>query len=379
MNRRVAEFPGLNSMTILSRLLLRPSDGDSLRSPAAPARDAAVRRLSRDEFEDVLALAHLNHVVVRGLEEFLSLACQDPRQDSYQDQSLPWLPLAESALSSEKARIKSALFRLHEVCAAFQVCGYGVTVMKTLDHWPDFGSDMDLFTNAQPHEVRQLMKQCFNARIAPRSWGDHLANKWNFLLPDLPEPIEIHVGRLGQTGEQVAIASTLETRTRQIEVGGYRFRVPSIPDRLMISALQRVYRHFNIRLCDIVDNAAIADAGLIDYQELRFLAESAGIWEGVATYLAIISDYVRTYRGTPLDLPQFVLNAVRFGGAEIYYNHGFLRVPIMPHSARLYGSELAHVLSRGEIENCARLSLLPFLGAAAMAAERITGSDKGIW
>jgi hypothetical protein len=381
MNRRATELPGLSSMTVLSRLLLRPSDGDSPRSPATPARDAAALwlslslSLSVDEFEDVLALAHLNHVVVRALEEFLSLA----RQNSRHDQGLPWLQSAESALSSEKARIKSALFRLHEVCAAFQDHGYGVTVMKTLDHWPDFGSDMDLFTNAQPHEVSQLMEQCFKARMAPRSWGDHLANKWNFLLPDLPEPIEIHVGRLGQTGEQVLIASTLETRTRQIKVGGYQFRVPSISDRLMISALQRVYRHFNIRLCDIVDNAAIADAGLIDYQELRFLAESAGIWEGVATYLAIISDYVRTYRGTPLDLPQFVLNAARFGGAEIYYNHGFLRVPIMPQSARLYGSEFAHVLGRGEIENCARLSLLPFLGAAALAAERITGSDKGIW
>jgi hypothetical protein len=375
MNRRDAKFPRLNSLTVLSRLLLQPPEGNSPHWPALIAQDTAALGLSLDEFEDVLALAHLNHVVVRGLEKFLSMAGPDPRQD----QSLPWLQSAESALSSEKARIKTALFRLHEVCAAFQDRGFGVTVMKTLDHWPDFGSDMDLFTNAQPHEVRLLMEQCFNAPMAPRSWGDHLANKWNFLLPDLPEPIEIHVGRLGQTGEQVAIASTLETRTRQIEVGGYRFRVPSISDRLMISALQRVYRHFNIRLCDIVDNAAIADAGLIDYQELRFLAETAGIWEGVATYLAIISDYVRNYRGTPLNLPQFVLDAVRFGGAEIYYNHGFLRVPIMPHSARLYGSELAHVLGRGEIENCARLSLLPFLGAAALAAERITGSDKGIW
>jgi hypothetical protein len=375
MNRRVAKFPRPSSMTILSRLLLQPLYGNAPHWLAAPARDAAALMFSHEEFEDILALAHLNHVVVRGLEEMISLARQDP----HQDQGLAWLQSAESALSSEKARIAMALFRLHEVCAAFQDRGYGVTVMKTLDHWPDFGSDMDLFTNAQPHEVSQLMTQCFNARIAPRSWGDHLANKWNFLLPALPEPIEIHVGRLGQTGEQVAIASSLETRTRHVNLGGYRFQVPSIPDRLMISALQRVYRHLNIRLCDMVDNAAIADAGLIDYKELRFLAESAGIWEGVATYLAIVSDYVKTYRGTPLNLPQFVLDAGRFGGAEIYYNHGFLRVPIMPHSARLYGSEFAHVLGRGEIENCARLSLLPFLGAAALAAERITGSDKGIW
>lgn len=371
MNRRVAKFPKASSLTVLSRLLLQPPDHDGRRSPAALAQDTAALGLSRDEFEDVLALAHLNHVVVRGLEKFLSLAREE--------QNLAWFELADSALSSEKARIAMALSRLNEVCTAFQNHGYVVTVMKTLDHWPDFGSDMDLFTNARPQEVSQVMKECFNANTAPRSWGDHLANKWNFLLPDLPEPIEIHVGRLGQTGEQALIASSLERRTRHVDLGGYRFRVPSIPDRLIISALQRVYRHFNIRLCDIVDTAAIADAGLIDYRELRSLAESAGIWKGVATYLAIMSDYVKTYRGTPLDLPQFVRDAVPFGGAEIYYNQGFLRVPIMPHSARLYGSELAHVLGRGELENCARLSLLPFLGAAALAAERITGSDKGIW
>jgi hypothetical protein len=371
MNRRIAEFPRLSSLTVLSRLLLQPPNGDGPHSPAAPARDTAALRLSRDEFVDLLALAHLNHVVVRGLERFLSLAREE--------QSFAWFQLADSALSSEKARIAMALFHLREVCVAFQNHGYVVTVMKTLDHWPDFGSDMDLFTNARPHEVSLLMKQCFNARIASRSWGDRLANKWNFLLPALPEPIEIHIGRLGQTGEQVAIASSLEMRAWQVDAGGYRFLVPSIPDRLIISALQRVYRHFNIRLCDIVDTTAIADAGLIDYRELRSLAESAGIWKGVATYLAIISDYVRTYRGTPLNLPQFVLEAGRFGGSEIYYSHGFLRVPIMPHSARLYGSELAHVLGRGELHNCARLSLLPFLGAAALAAERITGSDKGIW
>ena len=141
-----------------------------------------------------------------------------------------------------------------------------------------------------------------------------------------------------------------------------------------------MYRHFNIRLCDIVDTAAIADAGLIDYRELRSIAESTGIWKGVATYLAIMSDYVRTYRGTPLDLPQFVLDAVRFGGAEIYYDRGFFtRSDHAALRAALRFGIGASCLVTGELENCARLSLLPFLGAAALAAERITGSDKGIW
>lgn len=371
MTRRVADFPPLESLKVLSRLLLEPPTGVASAAQAAPPLDAVIPRLSPDEFADIIAFAHMNHVVVRGLERFCTLAGEQNVPD--------WFQFADEALMSEKARIASALMVLHEVCATFEDHGYTLTVIKSLDHWPDLGSDLDLFTNVQPNEVSRLMAKCFNARIAPRSWGDLLANKWNFLLPGLSEAIEIHMGRLGQTGEQVAIASSLDTRTRLIDAGGYKFRVPSISDRLIISTLQRMYRHFNIRLCDIVDTAAIADAGLIDYAELRLLADSAGIWEGVATYLAIVSDYVKTYRGAPLDLPRFVLDAARFGGAEIYYDRGFLRVPLMPHSAGLYRSELARVLSRGEIQNGARLSLLPLLGTVAVAAERLTGSDKGIW
>ncbi len=367
MTTRLAEFPPVGSLKYLSRLLLQPANHGFPSS----LPDAAALMLTRDDFNNAIALAHLNHVIVRWLELF--------SRSARHEQNLDWFQLGDSALSTEKSRIAAALNVLHEVCSAFQTRDCEVIVIKTLDHWPDFGSDMDLFTNAEPDQIIKLMADCFDARLAPRSWGDHLANKWNFLIPGLPEPVEIHVGRLGQTGEQVAIASSLVPRARFLDAGGYRFKVTSISDRLIISTLQRMYRHFNIRLCDIVDTAAVADAGLINYEELSAVAESAGVWEGVATYLAIVSDYVKGYRGTPLQLPHFLLDAARFRGAEIFYNKGFLRVPLMPHSARLYGSEMAHVLSRGELQNCARLSLLPLLGTAAMAAERITGSDKGIW
>jgi hypothetical protein len=80
--------------------------------------------------------------------------------------------------------------------------------------------------------------------------------------------------------------------------------VPAVSDPLMISTLQRMYRHFYFRLCDIVDSAGLVESGAIDYEDLRSAANVAGIWEGVATYLAIVSDYVKQYRGTGLDLPQ---------------------------------------------------------------------------
>jgi len=371
MIQSAAEFPSHSSLTLLSRLMLRSTERDSgaLLEQAELKRD--LLSLDQDAFSELVALAHSHHVDVRGLQIILSLICEE--------KNAPQMTWAEDALSTERARIANAVAFLHEICGKFQEYRYDVTVIKSLDHWPDLGSDLDLYTNADVDQVANLMQASFGATFAPRSWGDRLAHKWNFLIPGLPEPVEVHAGRLGQTGEQLIIASSLVSRARRMHIGGYEFQVTSISDRLMISTLQRMYRHFNFRLCDIVDTAALADGGAIDYAQLCSLASSAGIWEGMATYLQIVSDYAKIYRGTGLDLPVFVTSAARFGGKEVFYNRGYLRVPIMPQSAKLYGSQLACVLGRGELETGARLSLLPWLATVAAAKQKLTGSDKGIW
>jgi hypothetical protein len=290
----------------------------------------------------------LNHVVVRGLELFLKIV-----RDANDDVRSEW---AAAAIEMERARINLAVPFLHKVCKAFDDQGLDVTVIKSLDHWPDLGSDLDLYTSAKPEQVLELMQRRFQAQIAARSWGDRLACKWNFELPGLPEAVEINMGRLGQTGEQTTIAS-----------------------RLLISTLQRMYRHFYFRLCDIVDSAELVESGVIDYEDLRASASAAEIWEGTATYLVIVSDYVKQYRGEGLDLPKSVTDTARFGGNQAFYARSFLRVPIMPQSAGLYGSQLTGLLRQGDLNNSARLGLLPWLATAAFVGQKLTGSDKGIW
>lgn len=352
-------------MVLLSRLLLGSQDngGHEL------ARE--IHEMSREQFDQFVELASLNHVIVRGLEVV--------RHISSAHADHPHAAWAEEALSVERSRIRVAVSYLREICAKLEQAGHEAAVIKSLDHWPDLGSDLDLYTNADPSEVIRLMKRSFNAGLAPRSWGDRLANKWNFLIPGLPEAVEIHMRRLGQMGEQIAMASRLMDRTRIITIDEYRFRVPSASDRIMISTLQRMYRHFYFRLCDIIDSASLVESGSVNYSDLREAATTAGIWEGVATYLVIVSDYVKSYRGWGLDLPRFVRDEARFGGAEIYFNKDFLRVPIMPQSAKLYGTQLAGLMRRRELHSGARLSLLPWLATAAVVGQKITGSDKGIW
>ncbi len=360
-----------NSMNILSRLLLLPRQNDSAYRSKLALVWEDVKNLTKLEFDNLSTLANLNHVVVRGMEVLIALMRE--HGDQMREQ---W---ASHAITAERARIKTAMNFLYEICAAFEQERFDVAVIKSLDHWPDLGSDLDLYSNADSSEISSLMQERFGAQIAPRSWGDRLARKWNFNLPGLPEAVEIHMGRLGQTGEQVAMAARLAKRTRLVTLNEKTFRVPSASDRLMISTLQRMYRHFYFRLCDIVDSAGLVESGAVNFDDLLSSSVDAGIWEGVATYLAIVSDYVQSYRGYGLELPQFVLEASRFGGEQIYFNKDFLRVPIMPQSAKLYGTQLAGFMRKRELNSGARLSLLPWLATAALVGQKITGSDKGIW
>jgi len=350
-------------LTVLSRLLFDSDTGET-------ADSSHPLNLEPDELDKLLALADSHHVVIRALQPFQRLAEKADR---------PALSAwASSAIQREHIRIENALTFLEKIFNAFKTEGCSVMVIKSLDHWPDLGSDLDLFSPAKPTDVIRTMKRHFNATLAPRSWGDRLANKWNFVIPGLNELVEVHVGRLGQTGEHTAIAKSLIGRSRSLEFGWHRFQVTAPEDRLILSTLQRMYRHFYLRLCDVADTACLMENDPIDYGYLHSATEAAGIWKGTATFLAIVSDYLAHYRSRGLDLPEIVRSAAQFGGEQLTFQR-FLRIPIMPHSVRLYTSQLSRLALRGEVEGTLRLSLLPYLATAAVIEQKITGSDKGVW
>ncbi|HTZ58598.1 MAG TPA: hypothetical protein VMB49_10895 [Acidobacteriaceae bacterium] len=352
---------GALAMDLLSRTLLTPGE-ETIALPLSGFR--------KQEFDALVTLADSNHVLIRGLGRLVPIL-----QDHGEEEAAEW---GAAALTAERARIDKALSFLQAICASLADEGHDVTVIKSLDHWPDLGSDLDLYSSSNPQDVCRLMMIRFGAEIAPRSWGDRLACKWNFLLPGLPEAVEIHMGRLGQTGEQISIPSWLPGRARQALIGNLTFPIPAVPDRLLISVLQRMYRHFYFRLCDMVDVANLAAAGAIDYNILCASAKMAGIWEGTAAYLQMVSSYLKKYRHPGLDLPDFVIETAA-GSGEVYFARGFLRVPIVPLSVRLYNTQLSSIVRRRELHSGIRLGLLPWLAAAAVVGQKLTGSDKGIW
>jgi hypothetical protein len=327
--------------------------------------------LRQEELQQLESLAAANHVLLRSFCRVATILGQLGHKHG--------AARIAAAVEREQNRINHALNALNHICSELDNHGCPVTVIKSLDHWPDLGSDLDLYTDAHVTEVKALMVSRFDAKVEPQSWGDRLANKWNFRLPHLPELVEVHAGRLGQMGEHAALTRSLTERSRQIALNSHRFRVPAPEDRIILSTLQRMYRHFYIRLCDVADIGEILSSNTIDFGHLRSLSSAAGIWEGVATYLTIVSQYTAAYSDREIVLPLDIRRAARFGAEDVRYRRCFLRVPILPHSLQLYASELKSFLRRGDFRNGLRLGLLPCLATAAAFEQKITGSDKGIW
>ena len=167
----------------------------------------------------------------------------------------------------------------------------------------------------------------------------------------------MHVQRLGQTGEHIAMAQRFVSRRVTKPVLGMDFLVPAPEERIIVATLQRMYRHFYFRVCDIVNIAALVESGVVDFVELRRAASLGGIWEGVCSLLRIVSDYVLQYRGTPVSLPSEVLSGSLFGAEKVYVKAKFIRVPVMPQGARLYTAQVtAAALPRRPRRNPAALS-----------------------
>ncbi len=332
---------------------------------------AFVAGLNAAQRAELLETAESHHVVIRAFSRL-----QQDAALAGQPEVVSW---AGEVTTRERERIDHALPSLEMVCEALNSGGCPTTVIKSLDHWPDLGSDLDLYTTAPEQNVVRIMRTKLKAQVEPRSWGDRLAQKWNFKIPDLPESIEVHCQRLGQTGEHTALAQRFVSRRVFKTISGHSFPVPAPEERVIVATLQRMYRHFYFRLSDILNTAALLDAGSIDFAELRIASEMGGIWPGVATYLRLVCDYVARYRGASHDLPREVQEAALFGGSELTVRNCFIRVPVIPYGAKLYTRQVTRTALRGDVPATFRLSLLPPLASVAALAYKITGSDKGIW
>jgi hypothetical protein len=330
-----------------------------------------VARLDQPGREEFFRLADIHHVVIQALQPLAREAAVGGHPEL--------ATLAQAAINQEQERIAKALAALERVCVELEAADCPVAVLKTLDHWPDFGNDIDLITMADEHRIESVFLHRLNGRPLGRSVADHLAHKRSFELEGLRETVEIHIGRVGQAGEHIGLARRFLDRRVPAKFDGNTFLLPAPEERIIEGTLERMYRHLYFRICDIRDTAQMVESGSLDYNELRAAADLGGIWAGVATYLRITSEYLREYRGTGLHLPKEVLAAARFGGDKMIARSKYLWVPILPQSVALFAKQFAQLVRSGNVSATARLSLLPPLASMAVLAYAVGANSDRIW
>ena len=168
------------------------------------------------------------------------------------------------------------------------------------------------------------------------------------------------------------MAQRLVGRRQHRELMGHVFPVPAPEERVITATLQRMYRHFYFRICDIANTAAMVEQNQIDYKELEKAANLGGIWPGVCTYLNIVTDYVAEYRGDGLSMP-----ATIFENCRLRRRRGTREEPLpacADHAARasLYTRQVRTAALRGDVGATFRLSLLPPLASVAALAFRVS-------
>src|SRR5512140_3091501 len=94
-----------------------------------------ISALNENELAEFVHVADLHHVTVRALQLVEKAAAYQENENLKH-----W---CERVLASERQRIARAIDALAPICGGLEAAGCRVTVIKSLDHWPDLGSDLD--------------------------------------------------------------------------------------------------------------------------------------------------------------------------------------------------------------------------------------------
>jgi len=148
---------------LLSELLFSPRQSGSCRdNESLPLARELAPALGEVELGAIERLASSNHVLVRGF-----LALRDVLETAGNAAGVEWI---NESIHREQLRIDHALSYLSAICETLAQRGCQVTVIKSLDHLPDLGSDLDLYSDADPAAIIETMKQAFDATQADLSW-----------------------------------------------------------------------------------------------------------------------------------------------------------------------------------------------------------------
>lgn len=317
-----------------------------LRGRTLPADLEELGRLLDQSPGELLALCQQNLVVMR------TLTALEAAGLSLGDEAVAWR-------RRESSRIEQGLATIEGIARELARNEVPFMVIKTGDHFPDQGHDIDLLLAEGGDAVERVMRDRLGASPLERSVSEILSAKSNWRCG--PTTVEIHVGRLGQVGEHRRLAEEIFDHRRPARLGSLDVSVPSAEGRMILAMLQRIYRHFNFRLCDVINVAGLVEDESLSWPTLWRLCRESGIDYGVGLGIAMVADQLsRLDEELELPVNGTIPHPCPY---PLSFRRGYYRFPLRGAVPRVFARQVGGSLRRGAILRSSRLALLGFMMA----------------
>ncbi|HEV2704448.1 MAG TPA: nucleotidyltransferase family protein [Pyrinomonadaceae bacterium] len=323
----------------------------ALRLLSGEACDA--QTVERIVWDELLRVARRNFVLVRLAERLSQLGVSAPASFT-------------EAAEDERRRGAQMLAVIGRISRACEEQGIAYLFAKSFQHYPDMGGDIDLFVASSSGAVDRAVLKGTAAERVSQDLRSRMSGVAAYRVCGGEFALEIYHGRIGVLGEHAALVGELIRRGERASVGGGLFLVPTAEDLLVLQGMQRVYRHDFIRLCDVLSTVALAGRDALDWDYVWRTSEQLGTTYGLCSYLSYVGQIRRETLGRellPVELRRrFTVESC--GRGE--FRGGVFRFPRGRVVARVYLGKLRAAARTGNWDGISRLSLMPFVVAAAL-------------
>jgi len=138
--RRERAAAMFETLAVLHLHALTPQGERGETNPQVEVALSGLQNKSKEEWSEFLSFAELQRVRLRTLQLLEKWNGAGAVASRFGD--------LENVAQVEQQQISHALTVLDKVVSALELTGHSPIVIKTLDHWPDIGSDLDLFIAA---------------------------------------------------------------------------------------------------------------------------------------------------------------------------------------------------------------------------------------
>jgi hypothetical protein len=309
--------------------------------------------IERIDWDELLRVARRNFVLVRLAARLSELGvCAPARFDE--------------AAEDERQRAARMLSLIEGVSRACEEQGVDYLFAKSFQHYPDMGGDIDLFVASRSCAVDEVVLKGTEAEAVSQDLRSRMSGVATHRVSGGEFVLEIYHGRIGVLGEHNALVGQLIRKGERAEVGGRTFLVPSAEDLLILHGMQRVYRHDFIRLCDVLSTISLVGREGLDWDYICRTSEQLGTTYGLRSYLTYVGQIQRETLGRellPVELRRRLM-VESCGRGE--FRGGVYTFPRGRVVARIYLGKLRAAVRAGNWDGISRLSLMPFVVAAAL-------------